>query len=299
MRIRTLFVCAVLARPTAATGDTARDVVTVGSVVVTEVDGTVRVPVYVLDAPGTPVGSDQPEGRRISAIAIKIAYGPDPCMDTVEPYFDISNGVLAGVPLQLHVVAGVPGTSQAFVAFRNERLGPIPFHATAPPGDLLGELVFARSGCGPGPSVLGIDEAGLASIDDTIESTVNGSLLGVDGSIALPGVAVPTRTATPTRTVTPTPKITPTPTVTPTRTITPTPTVTPTWDWSLGSPTPTVIIVGGGGTCSPPSSCAPRTATPTTTPTRAPIPVPALGGSRLALLAVLLAISGALLVRRL
>jgi hypothetical protein len=269
VRISILALCAAaLAGAVDARGDILSDAITVGTVVVAESDGTVRVPVYVLDAPGTPLGVDQPAGKRISFIGFNVIYGPDPCLDTVEPYFDLSKGILAGVQLQIFTAVGVPGTNQFIEVFHDERHTPIAFHETAPPGDLIGELVFARSGCGTKPSYLHIGDAGLSSIDNTTESASQGNLLLVDGSIALPGVAVPT------------------PTVSPTITVTATPTVTPTFDARLGTPTPTPGFGGGGEGGGGGGGGA------------TPVPVPTLDDTRLALLAAILALSGALLVRR-
>jgi hypothetical protein len=169
------------------------DALRVGTVVAPSGNGTVRVPVYLKDVAGTPLGIDQPFGRHIVDIAFDVVYGPNPCVDTVFPVFDTAAGVLAHQPTYLLVNPGVPHVSQGFVAAYAEYKVPIPFTGSE---DLLGELVFELHDCGTAPIPLVLEPwlCTLASQTNVFEGTDTGTLALEDGWILQNGVPIPTAT---------------------------------------------------------------------------------------------------------
>ena len=204
-------------RPLASVSVT--DVFTVGSATVTGT-GSVSIPVYFQDNPGTPVGVDQPAGKKIVNLAFEVVYGPIPCATTVSPYFDLSTGILDGLSGGFGFEGHVANTSQAQVYFRTEASGAIPFTGNA---EKLGDIRFSLSGCAAGtviPLVFSGNTA-VGSQDNTNELVANGFLSVVNGTITVSGDGGPP--PTPTSTPTPPPTGTPTPTATPTSTPTPTP----------------------------------------------------------------------------
>jgi hypothetical protein len=230
------------------------DVLSIGNVVVPEGATSVRVPITLRDVSGTSIGTDQPSGQRIDSFLFRVIFGPTPCLTLAEPYFDRSVGVLSQVPtLSFYATFDEATNYLIFYVAKND----IPLTGG---DDLLGELVFTLDACGPGPYYLQFDPDATilaASRSVTIESPSDGTLLLNPGSIAGPGVPVPSASPLPTRTRT----LSPTPTFTPT--VTSTPTATPTWDPRTPTPTPT-------------STRTPRP-TPTPTPTydpRFPTPTP-------------------------
>jgi hypothetical protein len=170
------------------------DVLSIGNVVVPEGASTVRVPVFLRDVSGTPLGIEQASGHRVDEFALDVVF--DDCLSMARPYFDVSGGVLAQVPPTFvdHVVG--MRTSYAFIYAAPRDA--IPFTGR---DDLLGELVFDVHACGPGPFYLRFDpeRTALFSVTNGYESYEEGSLLLQAGSIAAPGVAVPTPTPMPTR----------------------------------------------------------------------------------------------------
>lgn len=183
---------------------------------------TVRVPVFVQDNPGTPIGTDQPSGKKITNIAFQIVYGPIGCATTIPPYVDLSTGILAGKPT-FSATVFVANTSQSLLYSRVESDGLIPFTGGE---DEIGEIVFSLSGCAEGtviPLVFSASLTALGSQDNSNETSTNGGLTLVNGSLTVIG-GQPTPTFTPVPTATPTPAATSTPTPVPTETPTPTPT---------------------------------------------------------------------------
>lgn len=187
---------ALLAGAASAAGPPA-DVLTIGAATVEGGSGTVRVPVYLEDVPGTPLGMDQPADHRISALAFNVVYGPNPCVGTADPPFDLATGVLGST--QGRVFVAMPGnahTTQALVVFYID--SPISLTRTGAPGDKLGDLVFELHDCSD-PIHLMVEAAGsrapiLYSWSNASEQIGDGSLAVVDGWIAPPGFVVPTRT---------------------------------------------------------------------------------------------------------
>jgi hypothetical protein len=184
------------------------DVMTAGTVTAPGT-GVVRVPVYVRDNPGTPIGTDQPSLRKITIISFQIVYGPIGCVTTVSPYVDVTVGVLSG-PYDYFNAPFVQGTSQGMVYNRTESKGLIPFTGG---DDEIAEVVFSLNGCAPGtviPLTFASDLTALGSQDNTNETTANGTLSLVNGSITVVASPTPTPTATPTAAPTATPTPTPT-----------------------------------------------------------------------------------------
>src|SRR5258707_86254 len=113
------------------------DVLAVGSIVAPSSEGTVRVPVYLQDTPGTPIGIDRSFGKRIDDIAFAVLWS-SPCIAPAAPFFDSSVGILRGhEPVFWDEVEG-PRNLGWIIAF-DERDGFVPFTGSR---DLLGELVF-------------------------------------------------------------------------------------------------------------------------------------------------------------
>jgi hypothetical protein len=275
---RALSFVAALASAWSASAQGVADVITIPNVVVPEGATSARVPVFLRDVAGTPVGSDQPPGYRIADILFNVVFGPNPCIEIVEPYFDKKPGVLSKVTPVFETSLVDPHKSFALLYAAYD--GDLPLTGA---DDELGELVFSLKGCGPGPIYLVFDESLtlLGSVYGASEQASSGTLALVTGSIAEPGVPVPTPTISltpitatfststptatptatptwdprvPTYTATSTPTRTETPTPTQTRTRRPTPTVTPTYDPRFPTPTPEYVTSGGpaGGSYTPP-----------------------------------------------
>ncbi|HKC24575.1 MAG TPA: hypothetical protein VKF32_07515, partial [Thermoanaerobaculia bacterium] len=174
----------------------------------------VRLAVYVQDVQGSLLGrgfGDWP-GRTITGFEIDVKYGPNSCIDTVAPYFDTSEGILAGLSPDRVERPRVSHVSQGFVYHVDENAGLIPFYSDYPPGDKIGDLVFALSGC-TSPIYLDI-QAGttrLRGTQDEDTETVSTKTLDLwsgsfgFGSLApartpgAPGAETPTATPTPDR----------------------------------------------------------------------------------------------------
>jgi uncharacterized protein YjdB len=170
----------------------AADVVTVGTV--TASGNTVDVPIYILDASGTPLGTDRPAGSRIQSLSIKVDYSPSAAVQSVT--FERA-GVTAGLNPTSEFKPSSPGSTSLLVTFQ-EGTNPIPFGLNAPaPGDLIAHLVFTLAASAtPGSSInLTLDSA-LTQLTDsggtaaTKETTTNGELALVDGRIDIPTLSV-------------------------------------------------------------------------------------------------------------
>lgn len=195
MRTLTSLATAVLSLlPTLALG--AADSMTVGSV--TADMSTVEVPIYIRDVAGTPLGSDQPAGARIQAIAFKIVYDPAKIASIRVQYSDLSGGVLRGLtPL----FSSVPRTenSISFLASYNESTAAIPFTLNEPPpGDLVMMLgVTLKPGLAEGERIaLTLDPAttSLSNQAGSIsESPTNATLELQSGTIVIGAPRPPRR----------------------------------------------------------------------------------------------------------
>ena len=115
---RTLFVvCLSLFVSQAARAQVVADSITIGKVRVSSDTGVVRVPVYLRDVAGTPIGWDRGPHKHIDQIAFGVGYGPRECVDAVAPFFDRSQGVLAGFEGP-SIVEAKPGIAHVSIDFR-------------------------------------------------------------------------------------------------------------------------------------------------------------------------------------
>ena len=188
MDLRMRFLLAVMFLGVAGAAVGQQDVVTVGTV--TANGSVVDVPVSIRDVAGTPLGIDRPAGSKIQAFSIKVTYAPASAVQSVT--FSRA-GITAGLSPTSEFSPSTPGAISYLGTFQ-ESTNPIPFSLNAPPpGNTVAHLVFNLSAsAAPGSSIsLTLDSSLTQLTDDggtaaTKETTSNGTLALVDGSIAIP-----------------------------------------------------------------------------------------------------------------
>ncbi|PYQ29055.1 MAG: hypothetical protein DMF56_12300 [Acidobacteria bacterium] len=191
-RLVLAFLFAVVSNVMITCAVSAQDVITVGTATA---DGpTVDVPVSIRDRSGTPLGMDQVTTSRIQAFSIRVTYAPAAAVSSV-------TFTRAGITASLHPAFETsPASSGAIslLASFQQSTNPIPFTLNASaPGDLVAHLVFQLSSSAtPGQNItLTLDSATTQLTDDggsaaTKETTGNGQLTLVNGSIVLPVPAI-------------------------------------------------------------------------------------------------------------
>jgi hypothetical protein len=142
--------------PALALGQT--DVLTVAVTATGSTSGAVRVPVYLRDVAGSPLGVDQVAGHRISGVAFNITGWPNPCVTGLTVISTPATGLIgqykAVISCNTVVEAstGVAGTNHAYVfgapETGNQACGAIPFTpGAAAPGDKIVELELTLDNC--------------------------------------------------------------------------------------------------------------------------------------------------------
>lgn len=271
------------------------DQLVIGSVITATGTGTVTVPVYIQDNPGTTLNNSNVQGLRISGISFQALFdSPGGCvaMDFNDPSsgfipFDRHTGILPP-PTQFVVQGnGLDGSNfghtDIAVVYQktdsNVSTPPIPFTGGL---DKIGDLVFTLSGCSPGTVInitfvtTGAAQATLTGTNTstgtvTPENITNGQLSVTNGSITIGIVATPTVTGTPVSTATNTPvaTVTNTPvstaTNTPVSTATNTPVATVT-NTPVLTATNTPIVTATNTPIAPTATSTPVVATATSTP---------------------------------
>jgi hypothetical protein len=164
----------------------AADVVTVGSVTAT--NAIVDVPLYIRDVGGTPLGVDQPPGSKIQSFSIKVDYSPAASVAIASPG---RAGITASLTPLSEFEPTSPGSASIIATFQ-ESTNPIPFVLNAPaPGNQVAHIQFQLSpSVTPGSVItLTLDPLLTQLSNDggtTSETTANGSLVLVPGSITIP-----------------------------------------------------------------------------------------------------------------
>jgi hypothetical protein len=184
-RIRLLVVLLCALVPLAAS---AADVITVGTV--TASGTTVDVPVSIRDNAGTTLGVDQPAGSRIQSFSIKVSYAPASAISSVT---FTRAGITAGLTPTSEFAPSSAGAISLLDTFK-ESTNPIPFTLNAgAPGDRVAHLVFTLAASAtPGTQITLALDPSLTQLTDeggnaaTKETTANGRLTLVDGSITVP-----------------------------------------------------------------------------------------------------------------
>jgi len=174
----------------AVTAGAAQDVITVGSA--TASGTTVDIPVSVRDASGTPLGVDQPAGSKIQSFSIKVSYSPASAVSGV-------TFTHAGITASLSpTFESSPSSAGAisWLATYAEGSNTVPFTLDkAAPGDQVAHLVFTLSGsAAPGSSIALTLDSSVTQLTNqggtTKETTGNGSLSLVNGSITIPALTI-------------------------------------------------------------------------------------------------------------
>ncbi len=190
---------AVLVASAAEVAAQATDVLTIGTVSVSSGTGQVKVPIYIQDNTGTPIGRDRGAGLRISGFPMQVVYGPNSCIDTpatASQRIDLAGGILASQSADVDSRVKVANTSQSWLYSSAETNGLIPFTAAPAPGDRIGAMVFNLTGCPAGPINLVITTTGGAAATLTSDSAVsetvgNGGLSVTNGAINIvPGTSL-------------------------------------------------------------------------------------------------------------
>lgn len=98
----------------------------------------IDVPVYIRDLSGTPLGLDQPAGKRIQGISFQVAYSPANYVTSIAVK---RAGILAPrVPVSEFALANANTVS--YLALFEEQFNTIQYHLDAPrPGDLVAVVV--------------------------------------------------------------------------------------------------------------------------------------------------------------
>jgi hypothetical protein len=186
--LSTLFVAGlavVTAGPVYAIAIAVPDTVTVATATTTST--VVDVPVYIRDASGTPLGIDQPSGSRIQSYSIKVTYAPTAPVQSIT---FTRAGITAPLTPVFESSPSSPGSVSLLDTF-NEGTNLIPFTSNAAiPGNLIGHLtVNLVPGTAPGTIITLTLDPTLTQVTDaggvTIESTTNGQLTLVNGSITV------------------------------------------------------------------------------------------------------------------
>jgi uncharacterized protein YjdB len=173
----------------------ASDVVTVGNV--TAGGTTVDVPIFIMDASGTPLGVDQPPGSRIQSYSIRVNYAPAAAVQSVT----ISRaGITAGLSPAFETAPAAPGSISLLDTFP-ESTQPIPFTLNAAaPGNLVAHMVVTLSAAAtPGSSISLTLDSTLTLLSDaggsaaTKETVANGTLSLTSGAINIPQLSLSLR----------------------------------------------------------------------------------------------------------
>lgn len=165
-----------------------QDTATVGTV--TAAGGTVVVPLSVRDASSTPLGVDQSAGNRIQGLSFRVSYSPAAAVSAVT---FTRAGITASLT-PLFETSLSSGNTISYIGSFSETTNLIPFVSNAAaPGDQVLQLTFTLSASAtpgtvitltidPSPSVTALsNQSGTVS-----ETTANGNLTLVDGSITVP-----------------------------------------------------------------------------------------------------------------
>lgn len=176
---------------TAALAQISPDVVTVGTV--SSSSGVVDVPVYIRDTAGTPLGIDQPAGSRIQSYSLRVLYASP----AVQSITFTRGGITAPLTPTFENSPAVPGSSIALLGSFDEATNLIPFTSNAAlPGDQVGTLHVSIAPGTPAGTVIAFTlDPALTQLTDeggtpgTIETTANGRLALVAGSITVTAAA--------------------------------------------------------------------------------------------------------------
>jgi hypothetical protein len=193
---RSCFILAALVAVFAAGAVSAQDVVTVAAV--TAAGTTVDVPISIRDAAGTPLGMDRPAGSKIQSFSIKVTYAPAGAVSSISIARD-------GITASLTPTSEFKPTTASSVSLLDtfpESTSPIPFtlNAAAPGNRVAHLLVTLSAAATPGTSITLTLDPALTQLTDaggsaaTKETSANGQLQLVDGSITIP---TPVLTLTP------------------------------------------------------------------------------------------------------
>lgn len=150
---------------------------------------TTVVPIYIRDVAGTPLGVDQPPGKKIQGISFQITYSP---ADAVSSVRIKRTGVLE-TKVATSEFALSNSNSVSYLGVFDEQFNTIAFHLNAPPpGDLIAELTVTLSPSAAGKQIdftFGsstttalTDQAGLTS-----ETRDNGTLVLFGGCVQVGG----------------------------------------------------------------------------------------------------------------
>ncbi len=155
------------------------------------------IPVYVRDASGTPLGTDQGAGNRIEALALKITYSPASAVASIS----FQRGGIASVPPKLERQVQGTGSFGYVAGFSASAHLALSLNAAAP-GDWIGNLVVRLSPEAVIGStvVLSVDAATatLSNARGTLGETVaDGALALTNGSVAVKAAATTALTSSP------------------------------------------------------------------------------------------------------
>lgn len=179
---RLLAIC-VIASPAFAQKDE-MSIATGDSCTVANAGATVVLPLYVRDVSRSPLGTDQPPGKRIQGISFQILYSPVEATSQVRLF-------RAGVIANLTPITEFSPTTRdgvAYIGLFDERVNPIPFRVdVAEPGDVVMELRVTLQGnaapgtivnfvFGPSTTTALTDQGGVTS------ETVDNGWLAVKGT---------------------------------------------------------------------------------------------------------------------
>ena len=177
--LRLAFSAAIAAIASAAS---AQDVLTAGNASV-GAGSVARVPLFVRDATGTPLGSDSGPGKRIQGFAFRVTCSPAGAVSTLA--FERA-GVLQ--PLQPLHETTLPGAgSISYIAVFPELTSSVPFAAGAPePGDRIGTLsVGIHSNVAPGTAIAVTIDPLTATLSNETGSVTSGALIVRNGTITV------------------------------------------------------------------------------------------------------------------
>lgn len=149
-----LFLCLLASALMVAPAFAQKDEMTIAagdSCTVATAGTTVVLPLYVRDVSRSPLGTDQPPGKRIQGISFQILYSPSEAVSQARMF---RAGVIANLT---PITEFSPSTRDgvAYIGLFDERVNPIPFRVdVAEPGDVVMELrVTLRADAAPGTVV--------------------------------------------------------------------------------------------------------------------------------------------------
>lgn len=167
-----------------------QDVITVGSA--TASGSSVTIPVSVRDVASTPLGVDQPAGSKIQSFSIKVTYSPASAVSSVT---FTRAGITASLSPTFESSPANAGSISWLATFA-EGSATVPFTLNrSAPGDQVAKLDFTLSGtAAPGSSISLTLDSSVTQLTNqggtTKETTGNGSLSLVNGSIAIPALTL-------------------------------------------------------------------------------------------------------------